>query len=400
MKDNLELDKKVIILFLISSFIITIISNLNINMYLKLIIFPFIFILLNYTYLLKDKCINKKSYLLLIPIILILISGFLKIDETNKFLNIIVLPILYGVFFTVFINKNYTINESFPLWLFKYFPKKLLSNLKFLKSKGKEGVKSKIPKIIIGILMSIPIAGIILFLLMDADIYFRNFIIGIQGFIYYDFSFIKNIIIFVISFIILFSVYVNIISVKEDKMSEKKYSDYDKTIFQTVLIIINIIYTLFLISEISRLTTNFLSLPQRYTYSSYAREGFFELLFVTLINFAIVIFMMYKTKAVKESKAIKLLLILLSGFSILLIFNSYYRMFLYINHYAFTILRLQVILFLLMELIIFIILTIRMIKTIKSKDALIYFVIMITFYVLNLYLCNYYVINYLNKLVG
>ena len=78
MKDNFKVDKKVIIMFLISSLIITIISNLSMDWYLKLIVFPFIFILLNNLCLLKNKYINKKTFILLIPIVLVLISCFLK----------------------------------------------------------------------------------------------------------------------------------------------------------------------------------------------------------------------------------------------------------------------------------------------------------------------------------
>ena len=52
---------------------------------------------------------------------------------------------------------------------------------------------------------------------------------------------------------------------------------------------INLVFVLFIVSEISKLTNNFLSLPVEYTFSSYAREGFFQLLFVTLINFSIII---------------------------------------------------------------------------------------------------------------
>ena len=400
MKDNFKVDKKVIIMFLISSLIITIISNLSMDWYLKLIVFPFIFILLNNLCLLKNKYINKKTFILLIPIVLVLISCFFKIDDINKVLNIVILPILYGVFFTLLVNKNYVINESFPLWLFKYFPKGLFSNIKYLKIKDRKNIKGKLGKIILGMLLSIPISSIILFLLMDADDYFRHFILKIESFMHYDFSFIKNIIIFILSFVILFSVFINILNSINSKMKEKKYADYDKTVFQTALIIINMVFVLFLISEISKLTVNFLNLPNKYTYSSYAREGFFELLFVTIINFSIILFMMYKTKALKESKTIKVLLLTLSIFSILLIFNSYYRMFLYINHYLFTTLRMQVILFLFMELVIFILLIKRLISGIKNKDFYIYFIIMVIFYILNIYICNHYVINYLNRIIG
>ena len=57
------------------------------------------------------------------------------------------------------------------------------------------------------------------------------------------------------------------------------YSGHDY-IISAVQLYLNSIFVLFLLSEISKLTTNFLQLPIEYTYASYAREGFFQLLFV------------------------------------------------------------------------------------------------------------------------
>ena len=73
-------------------------------------------------------------------------------------------------------------------------------------------------------------------------------------------------------------------------------------------------------------------------------------------------------------------------------------MFLYINHFGFTVLRLQVILFLLMESIIFILMIMKIFNKFKDKNAFIYFIIMVSFYVINLYLCNDWMINILNNI--
>ena len=109
------------------------------------------------------------------------------------------------------------------------------------------------------------------------------------------------------------------------------------------------------------------------------------------------IYFVYKTSIQVENKKVKYLLMVLAVFSILLIFNSYYRMFLYMSHYGFTILRLQVILFLLMELILFVMLIVKILKGL-NKDAFKMFIITITFYILNLYLCNNWFINLLPKI--
>ena len=120
---------------------------------------------------------------------------------------------------------------------------------------------------------------------MSADDYFSAFIESITSLVKLDFG---NSFLLIISFIILFSIFVNILKNKDCKTEKPRYKKVDEIMVITILSIVNFIFLLFIFSEFSRLTTNFLNLPIKYTYSSYAREGFFQLLFVTVINFAII----------------------------------------------------------------------------------------------------------------
>lgn len=200
-------------------------------------------------------------------------------------------------------------------------------------------------------------------------------------------------------FIIIFNVYRNANKSKKEKQNiEIKTKDINETIIKTILFIINTVFILFLISEISKLTINFLELPTEYTYASYAREGFFQLLFVTVINFVIITYVLYYTNTLDKSKNIKRHLLVLIIFSIILIFNSYYRMFLYMYEYGFTILRLQVILFLLMEFILFSICIKKICFHLKMKDSLLFMGVILTTYIINLYICIEPFINFLNKI--
>ena len=374
------------IVFLISSFIIVIFNNLNINWYTKGVMIPFTVMLISYIYLFnKTTFIIKRGYYLLIPIILILISFLIvKIDYSNMVLNIIIIPILLSIFFLSLTNKNYKISSYFIDWIFKIFPDGLISNLKYLKSDNDNKKNSNTSNIVLGVIVGGIIGLIILRLLRSADDYFNAFIGNIVNKITFDPG---NLILFIVSFILLFSIFINILLNKNTKIETKEKRDINDVLVITILSIVNMVFVLFIVSEASRLTTNFLQLPMKYTYSSYAREGFFQLLGVTLINFSIILFLIYKTTIIKNSNKVKKLLLLLIIFSILLIFNSYYRMFLYINSYCFTVLRLQVILFLTMELVILILLIKKIISNLK-KDAYIYFVILISFYIVNLYICN------------
>lgn len=120
---------------------------------------------------------------------------------------------------------------------------------------------------------------------------------------------------------------------------------------------------------------------------------------MTTINFNIIMYLLYKTPLIKENHVIKKLILLLICFSIFLIFNSYYRMFLYIFNYGYTVLRLQVILFLAMEMILFLILVKKIVKELKINDTTLYFVIMISFYILNIYLCTNNFVSLLNHIM-
>ena len=74
-------------------------------------------------------------------------------------------------------------------------------------------------------------------------------------------------------------------------------------------------------------------------------------------------------------------------------------MFLYIFNYGYTVLRLQVILFLAMEMILFLILVKKIVKELKINDTTLYFVIMISFYILNIYLCTNNFVSLLNHIM-
>lgn len=396
---ELKIKRENVIVPIVSALLIVIISNLKIDWYFKTIMFPFFIILVSSTILvMKNDNINKKAFYLLIPIILIIFSNLILIllkgtlDENNEILNIIVLPILISIYLFSLINKNYKIAlVNIPL-MFKIFPRYLFRNLKFLKIKTSREKTNKILNAVFGIIVGIVFSIVILLLLMSADDYFNKFVSKTFISINFDFSKLMQ---FVIFFIIIFSIGVNLIRNRYIVMKENKTRKIDHTIIISMLSVINLVFVLFLISEISKLCGNFLQIPKGYIYSSYAREGFFQLLFVTIINFSIILYLIYKTNVIKENKVIRNLVLILIAFSVLLIFNSYYRMFLYIGKYGFTNLRLQVILFLFMELILFGIIIKKIINKVNN-DGLIFLVIMTSFYVINLYICN----DFFIRLIG
>lgn len=395
--------KKHILVPLISAILIVIVGMLNIDFYFKSVMFPFLMILISSTILVKDyEEINKKAYLLIIPIVIIIISNLVlkvlkgNLDGTNQLLNIIVLPLLISTYLFMLVRSDFKVSLENMFLVFKLFPKNLFKNLKFIKIDTNKEKNDKVINIIFGTIIGVFISGLILVLLTSADAYFDKFLSSIVTNINVNFN-LWYVIKGIIYFVILFVIGINLFKNKEIVLKESKMSRVNKTVVTTMLFIVNFVFVLFLISEISKLCGNFLKVPKGYIYSSYAREGFFQLLFVTLINFGIILYLIYKTNLVKEDKKVKYLVLSLIAFSIFLIFNSYYRMFLYIGRFGFTNLRLQVILFLFMEIILFGFIIKKIIRGAK-KDGMVFLIIMTITYVINLYVCNDWFIGILEKI--
>ena len=395
--------KKHILVPLISAILIVVAGMLNIDFYFKSVMSPFLMILISSTILVKDyEGINKKAYLLIIPIVLIIISNLVlkvlkgNLDGTNQLLNIIVLPLLISTYLFILVRSDFKVSLENMFLVFKLFPKNLFKNLKFIKIDTKKDKNDKVINIIFGTIIGVFISGLILALLTSADAYFDKFLSSIVTNFNVDFN-LWYVIKGIIYFVILFAIGINLFKNKEIALKESKMSCVNKTVVTTMLFIVNFVFVLFLISEISKLCGNFLKVPKGYIYSSYAREGFFQLLFVTLINFGIILYLIYKTNLVKEDKKVKYLVLSLIAFSIFLIFNSYYRMFLYIGRFGFTNLRLQVILFLFMEIILFGFIIKKIIRGAK-KDGMVFLIIMTITYVINLYVCNDWFIGILEKI--
>ena len=395
--------KKHILVPLISTILIVNVGMLNIDFYFKSVMFPFLMILISSTILVKDyEGINKKAYLLIIPIVIIIISNLVlkvlkgNLDGTNQLLNIIVLPLLISTYLFILVRSDFKVSLENMFLVFKLFPKNLFKNLKFIKIDTKKDKNDKVINIIFGTIIGVFLSGLILALLTSADAYFDKFLSSIVTNFNVDFN-LWYVIKGIIYFVILFAIGINLFKNKEIALKESKMSCVNKTVVTTMLFIVNFVFVLFLISEISKLCGNFLKVPKGYIYSSYAREGFFQLLFVTLINFGIILYLIYKTNLVKEDKKVKYLVLSLIAFSIFLIFNYYYRMFLYIGRFGFTNLRLQVILFLFMEIILFGFIIKKIIRGAK-KDGMVFLIIMTITYVINLYVCNDWFIGILEKI--
>lgn len=99
------------------------------------------------------------------------------------------------------------------------------------------------------------------------------------------------------------------------------------------------LYLVFSMIQIVYLFMGQMKLPEGYTYSSYARQGFFQLLAVCLINLAIVLVCL---GFFRESRVLKAILTVISLCTYIMVASSAYRMILYIRICQLTFLRIIV----------------------------------------------------------
>lgn len=103
--------------------------------------------------------------------------------------------------------------------------------------------------------------------------------------------------------------------------------------------VIALIYIYFCTIQVVYLFAGYGTLPAGYTYAQYARQGFFQLLFICVMNLVLVLIGL---GFFKESRVLKAILLVISFCTFVMIASSAYRMLLYISVYQLTFLRIFV----------------------------------------------------------
>lgn len=199
----------------------------------------------------------------------------------------------------------------------------------------KNNKKSYFLPILIGLVIAAPLLLIMTILLADADMIFERLLISVTDF----FNIPTLIELNALMVIVFFCSYAAIAAFC--KKGAVRETSGERTLFDPVIAIVvtgllSIPYLLFVVIQIIYLFPGTMTLPSGYTYAQYAREGFFQLLAVCVINLGIVLICLH---LFRESKILKCLLLILSGCTFIMIFSSALRMILYIDTYALTFLR-------------------------------------------------------------
>ena len=219
----------------------------------------------------------------------------------------------------------------YPFSQGKYFFKKI--NIQ----KYKAGVC-----VLVGLACAVPLVTVVCLLLGQADAVFGAIITHwIESFL----NFWSMMAIFFMMAFGTFGIYCLISGACRENLGavEKDVRVLEPIAAMTCMSAVAVLYVFFCVIQIYYLFMGKGSLPEGMTYSSYARQGFFQLLFVAIMNLVMVL---VNLKYFKKNGFLNFILIVVCGCTYVMIASAFYRMALYVGEYHLTYLRVLVLWFL------------------------------------------------------
>ena len=207
----------------------------------------------------------------------------------------------------------------------------------WLKEREKDGKNTKSRYVLLGIVILCPLLVVILALLASADLVFRELFIHL-------FDYVEPIDIFMVGFMLvtMFFASYSFIAMLNRRVIREECADkrnQEPVLAITVTSVLAVVYLIFCGIQIVYLFLRKSGLPEGQSYASYARQGFFQLLAVCVINLVIVLVCI---SFFRESRVLKGILTVISLCTYCMVASSAYRMLLYIDAYRLTFLRILV----------------------------------------------------------
>ena len=234
----------------------------------------------------------------------------------------------FGNILNILCTGLFYLTTPFSEFTLYYKEQRLLSNKK--EGKGKY--------ILFGLLIALPLLAVVLLLLGSADAVFGNLIDRL-----FSFDFDGNLInhatkagaLFLFAF---FSSFCLMCRFSEKNLKEDLPDKHtaEPVIAITFTGILSFVYAVFCFIQVIYLFGGLGTLPENYTYASYAREGFFQLVFVCILNLSMVLIC---KKYFRDNRILKVILTFICSCTYIMILSSAYRMILYIQIYQLTFLR-------------------------------------------------------------
>ena len=340
----------------------------------------------------KNKIQNKLGILLIIPILLLSSTFFIFANKMFYIANIIIIIILNLIMYVSIVNKKqfFSSNLAQIIALIENTIEEFNEGINYTKEASKKYIKGNdkvnkknIESIVVSLLVVLAVVAIVLMLLVSADMVFANLFSTLGSVT--NIRNILKVVLRIVSIIIAYLVIINFIlkiQKEHEKIENKMKENKGKDTFtiKLLLITLNVIYLVFCFIQVQSL---FAKVSISYNYAIYARKGFFQLMFVSLINLGVIIVSNRYNE--KNEKIIKILNLLLVLFTIIIAMSSMYRMYMYQMEYGLTYLRMFVYIILITEIIAFIPITIYIFN--KNFDYIKWcFIIGITAYCITNYL--------------
>lgn len=287
-----------------------------------------------------QRTLSRGFILYSIGIVLLGISGCLTASAPFQSLNIWgIIVLLFCMMIHTFCDvKNWTITKHFLAFLQLFVGMVECIGDVFLDffsiGKNREHRKeNKIGWVLLGIVCAVPFLFVILLLLCSADVVFRDVTLQIiEDMFSWDWNIAEAFGKIFLTVFVFFCSYCGIRFLAKRKISANvpNTRKLEPVLVNTFLTLVSVVYLLFSVIQIVFLFLGQGKLPSDYTYAEYAREGFFELVFIAFVNVALVLLTL---GFFRDNLFTRILLTVVSACTYIMIASSTYKMILYIEQY-------------------------------------------------------------------
>lgn len=242
---------------------------------------------------------------------------------------------------------------------------------------------------LIGLVIAAPVTLIVISLLSSADDNFSD-IMGklFDGVIE---NFLGDTVLFIfalpLSFLIFGAVYAAVKNTKESRIDDEKCRENTKSmriapaaVMYFSVIPLCVVYVIFFFSQLAYFTSAFGGvLPEEFSAAEYARQGFFELCAVAVINLAVIIVInLFCRFEEKRPAPLRFFTGLISVFTLILIATAFSKMAMYISRFGLTQLRVYTSWFMVLLAVLFLLVIVRQFKKVNlAKTGSVVFTVML-----------------------
>ena len=319
----------------------------------------------------KKEIKNPKGLLAIIPIFIISLNHFISANNMWRTTNFFVAVFLYSAMFLILNGKlNFETIDigSFKRCVINIFEPVFNFDVPFKWMSEKSEDKEKcilIKRILTGVVITIPCVVFLTMMLSSVDLIFYKNLASINKCIADSlnilllYKWVAGIFVGLYLFGHLYSVFSENDSINDRRVSIKNNAEAIKVkgdiiVLNILLVSVLTIYSIFIVIQFKYLFSSG-TLPYGLNYADYARRGFFELVFLSVLNIVLILTVTYLLKdkiygeKAKWALFTKFMLVYLCILTGIMLVSSYYRMSLYDSAYGFTRLRILVYLFLIFE---------------------------------------------------